>query len=229
MSFVVGIDPSLACTAVCLSVDPPCHRKPMAEWCDKHGERGGFMGHTCGYDGIPYAMHTCGSQATERSVIRRIERFEDLVARVMKPIEAAGVADVICIEGYAHMANTGHQHALAEFGGILRFHLVEFSAQIYEVPPSTLKKFCCGSGAPGKVGVAVALSKDYAVNFGGDDNRWDAFGLYRMALVLAGAAEAKTRAQREAIDTVLGLKPSKADKAQRRVERLLSDDHKLPF
>lgn len=27
-------------------IEPPCHSKPKATWCDKNGP-GGFMGHTC--------------------------------------------------------------------------------------------------------------------------------------------------------------------------------------
>src|SRR5688572_7563331 len=98
MSICIGIDPSLSATAVCIGSD------------------------------AEHEMHTFKSPPSGRRLVERTRRFEDLVARIMESIETAqrhGKVDVICIEGYAHMANTGHQHALAEFGGILRFHLVE--------------------------------------------------------------------------------------------------------
>ena len=29
------------------TTDFPCHALPPDQWCDRNGERGGFMGHTC--------------------------------------------------------------------------------------------------------------------------------------------------------------------------------------
>jgi Holliday junction resolvasome RuvABC endonuclease subunit len=200
---VVGIDPSLSNTAVCIGPD---------------------SNFEYGVD-----LQSFKSEATGRRLVERTRRFEDLVARVMQPIEQSQPIDVVCIEGYSFMSNNGHSHALAEYGGILRFHLVELCEHIYEVPPMTLKKFVAGKAGPGKTMVISALCRDHGVHFRTDDE-YDAFGLYRMALVLAGGAEAKSRAQREAIDSVLGLKPSKADRAQKRVERLLQGTvEKPPF
>jgi Holliday junction resolvasome RuvABC endonuclease subunit len=181
------------------------------------------MGHTCGYK-LPYELHSFSSPPAGDNAIRRTARFEDLVARIMEPLEKMGTFDVICIEYYAHTKNPKTTIHLAEFGGILRFHLTQIAAQIYEPAPSTLKKFCCGSGAPGKVGTATALVRDYGVNFGSDDNQYDAFGLYRMALVLAGGAECRTRAQREAIDTVLGLKTkTREERSEKALEKLFTN------
>jgi Holliday junction resolvasome RuvABC endonuclease subunit len=198
---VCGIDPSLSCTAVCIG------------------------------DATMHEMHAFKSAPQGRRVVERTRRFEDHVAKIMQPLEVAaarGGLDVICIEGYAHMANTGHQHALAEFGGILRFHLVELTDAVYEVAPMTLKKFAAGKAGPGKAGVISALTRDYGVGFPTDDC-FDAFGLFRLALVLGGGAEPRTRAQREVIDTVLGLHRGRGDddKAQRRIEKALAGD--MPF
>jgi Holliday junction resolvasome RuvABC endonuclease subunit len=180
----------------------------------------------CIGDAERHDMHAFKSAPEGRRLVERTRRFEDHVAKIMQPLEVLGV-DVICIEGYAHMANTGHQHALAEFGGILRFHLIELTDAVYEVAPMTLKKFCAGKAGPGKAGVISALTRDYGVGFPTDDC-FDAFGLFRMALVLGGGAEPRTRAQREAIDTVLGLEQAKkAERSEKRVQRLLTEE--LPF
>jgi Holliday junction resolvasome RuvABC endonuclease subunit len=200
---VCGIDPSLSCTAVCLG------------------------------DADRYDMLAFKSAPGGRTVVERTRRFEGHVAKIMQPIESAveklGGVDVICIEGYAHMSNNAHSHALAEFGGILRFHLVEITEHVYEVAPMTLKKFCAGKAGPGKAMVVAALTRDYEVGFPTDD-AYDAFGLFRLALCLGGFAEPRTRAQRECVDTVLGLPKGRGgdDKAQRRVERILQGE-KLPF
>lgn len=197
---VVGIDPSLSCTAVCVGGE-----SPLADLND-------------------VTMSDYSSAATARDVHSRIRRFEDLVARIVAPLEALGTIEVVCIEGYAHGSQNAHTHALAEFGGILRFHLVEFSKAIYEVAPSTLKKFACGSGSPGKVGLAIGLSKEHpGVNFGGNDNHWDSFALYRMGLVLANMAEPKTRPQREAIYKVLGVEPKDRKTPEDRIAELFRD------
>lgn len=212
----IGIDPSLTGTAVCIG------------------------------NGLDYHEVTrFTSEAVGYKVAARTERYEDLVARVMMPIEAVAMVgntiDAICIEGYAHNKNPRVTIELAEYGGILRFHLIAFCKNIWQPAPTTLKKFCSGRGdGKGKTAVIAALTHSYGVNFRTDDE-YDAFGLYRMALCLAGAAEPKGRAQREAIDAVLGVAPTKQEQAQRRaekrVERLLHEappnstvcSGKLPF
>lgn len=189
---VCGIDLSMSNTAVCLG--PP--------------------------EG-PVNIGRYHSEPASRRVVPRIRRFEDLVARIMHPIDRYQPA-VICIEGYAHNANTGNALALAELGGILRFHLVEITDQVFDVAPLTLKKFVLGKvekGSKGKTPMIARLSRDYDVQFKSDDE-YDAFALHRLALCLAGAVEPTSRAQRECMDTVLGVKEKTREE---QAEKVLHD------
>jgi Holliday junction resolvasome RuvABC endonuclease subunit len=139
------------------------------------------------------------------SVHGRTARFEALVDQIVRFIEENGPVGLVAIEGYSYGSVGGQAWDRAEYRGILNFHLIEMATHIYEVAPMMLKKFCAGKAGPGKAMVIGALTRDYGVAFTTDD-AYDAFGLFRMGLCLAGYAEPRTRAQRECIDTVLGLK-----------------------
>lgn len=199
----IGIDPSLTGTAVCIG--------------NQHGD---------------HKVLRFGSESRGRKVADRTDRFEDLVNRVMQPIENAAAMEhlaCICIEGYAHNKNPRVTIELAEYGGILRFHLIEHCRNIWQPVPSQLKKFTSGhGGGKGKTMVISAICRDYGVQFRTDDE-YDAFGLYRMALCLAGAVQTKGRAQREVLDALLGIEPTKEEKAQRRAEKRVENLLEKPF
>lgn len=200
---VVGIDPSLSNTAVCI---------------------GSAEG---------YAMQCFHAGKPADSVQGRTARFETLVAQVVEFIEANGPVELVAIEGYSYGSTGGAAWDRAEYRGILNFHLIELAPHIYEVAPLTLKKFVLGkivkrpkgAPSPGKTPIITRIGQDYGETFTYDDE-FDAFALWRLGLCLAGRVEPKNRPQRECVDTLLGVK-SKADPAQRRVERLLGEE--LPF
>lgn len=157
-------------------------------------------------------MTTCGSVPCGDSVADRIKRFHrqarqvcDLSWMLTKNVRVTAVY----IEGYS-MGSTGKITSICEYGGILREHLLRFTDRIYEVAPSTLKKFAIGKGTGSKDMVAAHLTKRYGVLLNSNDE-YDAYGLYRLGLVAEGWEEAANQAQREAVDTVLGLnvKPKK--------------------
>jgi hypothetical protein len=202
---IVGIDPSMSNTVICsgpgLTPDPRDVQ-------------------LCKFSEAPRG----------RYVANRIRRLETLVAKIADHIERLGPVDVLCIEHYAqHPATPGTALDLAEFGGILRFHLVDLATDIYEVIGSTLKKFCCGNGGPGKVGLAAGLIHRYGVNYGGDDGMYDAFGLYRMGLCLAGIEATANTKQHEAVCKVLEQRFPDPDECDRRVRQMFEQPVEKPW
>lgn len=179
---IVAIDPSLTATAIFA------------------GDSGGA-----------YRFETFGSKNIGDGVAARIARYDELVAREMDWLESLGKPDAIYMEAYSYGSNDARAKFSAEYGGILRFHLVDLTDRIFEVAPMTLKKFCTGKGAGGKELVAAHLAKRYGVMFDNND-LFDAFGLYRLGLVCEGHVAADNTAQREAADKVLGIAKPKRTK-----------------
>lgn len=108
---------------------------------------------------------------------------------------------VIFIENYAPGRYVNTMIPQCELGGLLRAmiaHLPNLPAdQVVFVPPASLKKFCTGKGNSGKVGVATALAARFKVDFGNDDNQWDAYGLARLAMAWDGHCDKLTQVQIE--------------------------------
>lgn len=111
--FAIGIDPSIAGTCVCLGSSPKSYR-----------------------------IEKFPSSPSGRSVRARIDRIEQTVSRVMRWIESSPELTkhqypLLLIEGYSFGSKQGGEY-LAEYGGVLRWHLMEdFDA--YEVAPTQLR------------------------------------------------------------------------------------------
>lgn len=166
----------------------------------------------CGIDpsltntGICYGQneHTLvgiGSKTQGQDVRSRILRYENLVAKIDTLLEQI-TPSLILIEAYAYSRNMAGQMFLGEFGGILRFHLVDRSPNVIEVAPNLLKKFVTGKGNAPKEVVQAHLAKRYGLLFDNSDEA-DAFVLWKMGCVMLGKIESENQAQREAIEKVL--------------------------
>jgi Holliday junction resolvasome RuvABC endonuclease subunit len=162
-----------------------------------------------GADTDSYSLAVFSSLPCGKNAAGRVARYDDLVARIMDWIGDVPIAAVY-IEGYSYNSHQGGE-MLGEYGGILRWHLVELTPRIFEVAPSTLKKFCTGVGKGTKDMIAAHLTKRYGVLLSSNDE-YDAYGLYRLGLVAEGLAEPEIAAQREAVDTVLGIQSPKKKK-----------------
>lgn len=119
---------------------------------------------------------------------------------------------VTCIEGYSMGSNMGGHSCVIELGAMLRFRH-SYRGKLYEVPPTTLKKFATGSGRGDKAAVASALTKRYGVQFGSSDEA-DAYALARMAWHLGTVAEAPNKAMAEAL-AVVADGPKRKGKSKR--------------
>lgn len=68
------------------------------------------------------------------------------------------------VEGYAFGA-MNKREALGELGGVLRLSLYDDGIRVVVVPPTSLKKFATGKGNADKIAMAVALQKQYGLEY----------------------------------------------------------------
>ena len=168
---VIGIDPSLSKTAIVIGSE---HRKEK--------------------------VFLITSKPLGDSVCQRMSRFEQMVAGIMRTIrENTDPLSVsrIFIENYSFGSKFARE-ALGEFGGILRWHLVEVDPQIVEVAPTTMKKFVTGKGNGDKDAVRMHCLKNWGYESQGNDDA-DAYGLWRLGLCVCGLDDAMNQAQRESV------------------------------
>ena len=151
----------------------------------------------------------------DRSVAARVLRLtmptRELIAKLGRPA-------VVCIEAYSMGSNGANHSLLIEIGYEIRRCLtsMDCNPRVYEVAPTTLKKWATGKGNSDKVAIASSLAKRFGVEFA-NDNESDAFALAMMAAQIGGECEPSTDFQREAIATVVGgaiKKPPKRRKTQ---------------
>jgi len=140
----------------------------------------------------------------------RMERIQAMCRTIKEMVEEYR-PDVICLEGYSLGTNMPGVSSRVEFGGLLRYVLWSGGWRLVEVAPTTLKKFVTGKGAwkgGGKTPMIVALTSRYGVQFGTDDE-YDAYGLARMALQVAGHETATNQFQSEAVKVAVDGPPAK--------------------
>jgi len=156
--------------------------------------------------GSKYECKTFSSQPSGKDVASRIHRVSALVDGIVEFVRDNAV-EVVCLEGYSYGSNMPGHHTIVEYGGLLRYKLLPHCA-IYEVAPTTLKKFATGKGSGKKIGMVSCLARRYGVDFRSDDE-YDAFGLYLLAMGVAGSAEPENQAQAQAIRTVVEARNGK--------------------
>lgn len=178
MKNVIGIDPSLTSTGVCYGTG-------AKDW----------------------TVKLCKSKPSGTTVSERVKRYEGLVSQIDDILQESAPV-LIFIEGYSYGSKTSGmtQAMITEVGSLIRWHLVDQTPHIYEVAPSTLKKFATGKGNSKKEQVIGYVQKHWGQLFDTSDQA-DAFVLYRMALCAAGRVEPSNQAQQEAVSKVLEQRP----------------------
>jgi len=136
-----------------------------------------------------------------KSVRQRFLRYYRMCERIMEAAEACKPT-LVAIEYYSTQSKGSEFLNLAEFGGCLRSELLELDAQLVEVPPINLKQFCRLTGKGTKLQMVADITYRWNVRFSTHDE-YDAYGLARMALVMAGIEKPEHQAQKKAVDSVL--------------------------
>jgi Holliday junction resolvasome RuvABC endonuclease subunit len=174
--------------------------------------------HAQAYIGIdPSVTHTGliilnrdGTILTQQAIVTKpVKCWRDQVARQQKIVSQIkttidqtmklhGMA-VIFVEDYAPSRYAKSSIPTIELGGLLRAMLAKLPDEVQFVSPATIKKFVTGKGNADKLAVAVALSKRFNVDFGSDDNIWDAYGLALFALAWDGHCDRLIQAQIEVV------------------------------
>lgn len=190
MTAVIGIDPSLA----------------------------GFAWATCtdGGDGVlDITEHILATKPNGDGVRARIERYEHIVGPVVENARQLG-ASVIVIEGYSYGSNDPSAQERAELGGILRRELLRcgHELEVYEMAPSSLKKFATGVGKGDKAAVISAMVLEHGRRFKSADAA-DAFACLQVAMCIAGIVSPTTRPKAEVVALVSGHPLPKLTKKQR--------------
>ena len=147
----------------------------------------------------------------------RIKRYRGLVGRIMGWVREREY-DAVFIEGYAY-DSTGRGIYLAEFGGMLRAALADLCPTLWEITPSTLKRFATGNGNANKALMMGRVQTRWNVKIATHDE-CDAFALYRLGLMVLGHAEPMDLAQAEVLERLknrTGKKPRTRTGSRRRV------------
>jgi crossover junction endodeoxyribonuclease RuvC len=181
----VGIDHSLSGTGIAIL-----------------GDKGGLI-----------CLETVSSESQGVSVRHRVWRFRglaDSVSEIVHRYIGNGVTiAVCCFEGYSFGSNKAHHSAIIESGYEVRSRMISLVAgSIFEVAPTTLKKFACGKGNADKSAVVSAMTKRHGVEFG-NDNEADAYALARCAYCIGEEVDPGTEAARDSLAVITGKKESK--------------------
>ena len=170
---VIGIDPSLSCTAMVMGRSP---------------------------DSVSLTLHK--SKPLGASAAERCARYDDLVAGIVRAIKSHGIYESevvrVFLEGYSFGSKFARE-TLGEFGGILRWHLVDFDNDLVEVQPTSLKKFVTGKGGAKKEMMMLKCQTLFGYEPQGNDDA-DAYGLFRLGCCVCGLAEPMNQAQREVVE-----------------------------
>lgn len=154
-----------------------------------------------GTDATDCEVICCGSKPNGKSVGDRIRRYEGLVGKIEHVLSTVRPR-LILIETYAFSKNLAGQMDLGEFGGLLRWHLMDHTPHLIEVAATCLKKFATGKGNAPKEVVIGHVQKNWGRLCANSDEA-DAFCLYMMALCIVGRQKPANQSQREAVAKVL--------------------------
>ena len=182
---IIGIDPSLSNTAICV------YRTTQV---------------TEPWTGC-YKTKPAGMLLADR-----IHRYNSLAMRVMQIVSEAN-PQAIFIEGPSFGSQGRATLDLAEYRGVLSQALCAACPTVIEVSPLTLKLFTTGKGAGDKTMMIAAIVKRYGVMYETNDE-YDAFALCRFGACYLGIEKPATEFQERAIEKLRNpeAKPKKAKK-----------------
>lgn len=157
-----------------------------------------------------------GAKATDYSIkskptngywADRVRRYEENAKAIRNVI--LGLAPLhhisVFVEDYAIGRFAGSNIATIEMGAHLRLMLFDLTVLmpglgVHFIKPAVVKQFAAGKGNATKMDVAINLVKRFGVDFGSDDNLYDAYALARMAYASGGNIENLTKQQIVVVD-----------------------------
>lgn len=155
--FIIGIDPSLTCTGIVVL--------------DRNLK-------------LVKAQPVTSKPPQVRSWRTAVARREAVNLAILSYLAEHDGRQIILVEDYAALTYTNSAIPTIELGASLRtsFLLLERTkpVQVEFVAPSVMKKFIAGNGNASKAQVAAAIRKHYKVDFGDNDDLFDAYGLARL-------------------------------------------------
>jgi len=105
----------------------------------------------------------------------------------------------VAIESLALSSRTGMSAERAGLWYMVKYWLWKQRIESVDVAPTQLKKFVTGKGVSEKEQMLLEVFKRWSVTASNSDEA-DAYGLLRIAMVIADIANAETKAQKEVID-----------------------------
>jgi len=165
---IIGIDPSLTSTGICAM-----------------------------RDGV---ILSCEAVISKFTGVKRLSDFkEQLIPKCcyVTDIEDIDEKTVVFIEGYS-FGSIGRKEFIAELGGTIRLMLYEQEIEFIDVPPTVLKKYITGKGNADKVAMAIAVQKQYGIDFPTTDQT-DAFALCQVGQAYNGLIPNLSKAREEVI------------------------------
>lgn len=153
-----------------------------------------------------YHTKRFSSQPSGPGIYPRMRRFYDLIELTMRWLDDYQ-PEVVFLEGYAFVDKQAGNVDRYEFGGLLRYYLTttEYINSLYEVAPTTLKKFGAGKGNVKKIQAVAIMCKRWDLDPEAMcDDEVEAYALARMAACFVGMEDCENQKQTEAITTVCG-------------------------
>jgi hypothetical protein len=169
---IIGIDPSLSCTAVCFTTESGASIVPV---------RVGPMG---------------------QSIESRFIRYSSIIERVRQVVHECGRDSIVFLEGYAFASKTAGVVLAEFGGLLRRMLLSEIKpGNLHEIPPTSLKIFVTNHGVAKKPVMAESAFRRWGAELSGDDEV-DSYCLWRFGRAFLGLDEAEDAVQVRAIENV---------------------------
>ena len=188
--WIVGIDPSLTGTGVCLY--------PL-----------GFSATT--------VLRSFSSPAAG-SLAERFNRYRKLRNDILAMFTERHIL-LIAIEGYSMHSKGQAITSICEFGSVLRNALLEAArihkAPIFEVAPTSLKKFVTGKGNANKTAMIANIIRRWDVDCERTEDEYEAYAMAVLGACLTGRKDTETAAQRSVVDTILAPPVAKRKKKKK--------------
>ncbi len=136
-------------------------------------------------------LHTVGSDAKQRTERRLLGLVGEIEGRLPRP-------RLIVMEGLSYGSNDPSAQERSALHWIIRINFYVRDIPFLVIPPSTLKKFTCGSGAAKKEMMIREVYRQWRVE-AADNNQADAAALAYLGAAYLGLLTGLTKVQLEVL------------------------------